>query len=118
LRNRLSYYSVLLLVGLAVVSALLFTMNPFNGPPASASPAQRGASVTTSSSVGGNGPLISNSPSATAPGGNGFGFGLQPGGTSGGHHHHSDGLPGIAGTGGNATATTTTTTGTIYSQDE
>ncbi len=117
MRNRLSYYSVLLLVGLAVVSALLFTMNPFNGAPASASPAAQ--SVSTSSSVSGNSPLISNGPGTTTPGGNGFGSGFQPGGTTGGHHHHSDDNPGAVGAGGNDTATTTTTTtGTIYSQNE
>ena len=117
MRSRLSYYSLILLVGLGIVSALVLTMNPFSGAPASASPAQQGVSVTTSRSVSGSGTL-SNSPAAIAPGGNCFGFGLQPGGTSGGHHHHSDDFPGTAGTGGNATATTTTTTGTVYSQDE
>lgn len=118
MRSRLSYYSLILLVGLGIVSALVLTMNPFNGAPASASPAPQGTTVTTSSSVGGGSPLISNSPATSPPAGNGFGSGLQPGGTSGGHHHHSDDSPGTVGATGNGTATITTTTGTVYSQDE
>jgi len=113
MRSRLSYYSVILLVGLAVVSALLFTMNPFNGAPASASPAAQ--TVATSSVAGGSGPSVASSPATPTPAGNG----LQPGGSFDGvHDHHSDGNPGGDGAAGNGTATTTTTTGTIYSQDE
>ena len=103
MRNKLSYYSVLLLVGLAVVSAVLFTMNPFNGGPASATPPGRSAATTSASSV----------PATSTPAGNGISSGLQPGGTFDGvHHHHSDGLPGDDGN------TTTTTTANVYSQNE
>ncbi|HVB95189.1 MAG TPA: hypothetical protein VND41_01125 [Nitrososphaerales archaeon] len=111
MRSRLSYYSVFLLVGLAVVSAFVFVMNPFNGAPASASPAAQSVSATTSSVATGNSPLIPNGPTTSGPAGSG----PQSGGTlEGGHDHHSDDFPGI----GSNSTTRTTTTGTIYSQDE
>jgi hypothetical protein len=116
MRSRLSYYSVLLLVGLAVVSALVFVINPFNGAPASASPAAR--STATSSTAGGISTPASNGPVISTPAGNGVGNGLQPGGSfDGDHHHHSDGLPGGERDAGNST-TSTTSTGAVYSIDE
>jgi hypothetical protein len=112
MRSRLSYYSVLVLVGLGIVSALILTMNPFNGAPASASPAAQSAVTTTVGS--GSAPPVSNSPALSAPSGNG----LPPGaGFEGDHHHHSDGLPGDDGAAGNSTSTTTTAT-YISSQNE
>jgi|GEM_PF-6151965 len=112
MRSRLSYYSVLVLVGLGIVSALVLTMNPFNSAPASASPVAQGAATTSVGS--GSAPPVSNSPAVSAPAGNG----LPPGGGfDGDHHHHSGGLPGEDGAAGNSTTTTTTTTD-IYSQNE
>jgi hypothetical protein len=119
-RNKLSYYSVILLVGLGIVSALVLTMNPFNGAPASASPPTHNVSATTSNASGipgASGLPTSNSPSAAPPAGGGFDDGSQPGAAAwGGHHHHSDDSPGTVFGGGNSTVTTSTAS--IYSQDE
>jgi hypothetical protein len=117
MRNKLSYYSVLLLVGLAAVSVLVFTMNPFNSAPASASPATQGVTASTSSAAVG-GPVAGNGSTSALPG-NGLG-GLQSGGTttSGHHHHRSDGFYGASGSAGNSTYTATTTAASIYSQNE
>ena len=116
MRSRLSYYSVVLLVGLAILSGLIFVINPFNGAPASASPATQGATA------GGEANATSSSVSTTTfistQGGNGFGSGLQSGGTSGGEHHHHSDFPGLGGVTRNGTITTTTTTGVIHSQGE
>jgi hypothetical protein len=115
MRSKLSYYSVLLLVGLAITSGLILVMNPFNSPPASASaPAQgsapAGATTATTSTVS------STISASTAPGG-GFGSIVQPGGALAGehHHHHSDSSGEGAGAGN---STVTTTTAPVYSQDE
>jgi hypothetical protein len=117
MRSRLSYYSVVLLVGLAIVSALVFAMNPFNGAPASASPAAR--SVASSSAASASSSPASNSPGISTPAGNGIVNSTQPGGSFDGvhHHHDSDGFPGAEGAAGNGT-TSTTSTGTVYSVDE
>ena len=88
MRSKLSYYSVLLLAGLAMVSALVIAMNPFNSVPASASPASQ--SVATSSAASGNGHLVANSPAISPPAGNDHDNGLQPGGSSHEDHHHAD----------------------------
>ncbi len=112
MRSKLSYYSVALLVGLAVVSALVLTMNPFNGAPASASPAAQTRSATTSSVANASSPLTPNSPAGSPPAIGGSGNGPYPGGDFDGDNNHWDGFPGIG------SNTTTTTTATIYSQDE
>lgn len=110
MRSRLSYYSVLVLVGLGIVSALILAMNPFNSAPATASPASQ--SAATASVGSGNAPPVSNSPSVSSPAGNG----LPPGGGFDGEHHDSNGFRGEDGA-GNSTTTTTATAG-IYSQNE
>lgn len=112
MRSRLSYYSVLVLVGLGIVSALILTMNPFNSVPASASPAAQ--STATPSVGGGNAPSSSGSPSVSPPAWDGL---PQGGSFDGDYHNHSDGLPGEDGGVGNST-TTTTTSADIYSQNE
>jgi len=105
MRSKLSYYSVLLLAGLAIVSVFVFAMNPFNGAPASASPATSAAS--------GNSLPASNGAPALAPAGNASG--LQPAGSFGGeHHHHRDEGFGSGGVTGNST---TTATVAVYSQN-
>jgi len=111
MRSRLSYYSILLLVGLAVGSVLMISINPFNGAPASASP---GSAVTTSSQTAQ--PPLSN----VAPSGQSGGAGSQPQGTLGSHHHDDGGYFDGAQPGSSAATTTTTTTSaaSIYSQDE
>jgi hypothetical protein len=113
--SKLSYYSLFLLIGLVIVSALVLAMNPFNSVPASASPASQ--NVATSSAASGISHPISNSPASSTPAGNLLGNGTQPGGSFGGLQHHSDEFPGIEGAAGNRT-TSTTSTGTIHSVDE
>ncbi|MGH9919950.1 MAG: hypothetical protein ACRD6W_13935 [Nitrososphaerales archaeon] len=117
MRNKLSYYSLVLLVGLAVTSAFILVMNPFSGAPARASPATQ--STPTQSVANQNSPAVSNGTTPSAQGGNGFDNGVQPGGTSdGGHHHHAAGSFGFGGIAGNGSATTTTTANSVYSQNE
>lgn len=110
MRSRLSYYSVLLLVGLAVTSGLVLAMNPFNSPQASGSAPAQGAAprgaLTTNSTV-------TTSPSTSVPGGNGLGGGLQPGGALVGEHHHHDADDPVPGAGNS-----TTVTRSIHSQDQ
>ncbi len=112
MQSRLSYYSVILLVGLAITSGLVLAMNPFNNPPASASAPTQGAAPA-------GGAVATNSTTSTsAPGINGLGGVLQPGeGIAGEHHHHDSDSPGAVAGLGNSTVTTTTS-GPIYSQNE
>lgn len=116
MRNKLSYYSVILLVGLAVASGLILIANPFNGAPASASPsAPTAAHVgTTATSTNSTSTVTSTAVPAPVPIVNGFGDDSQPGGTADGDHHHSD-YPGLGGLTGNST--TTTSTSVYYSQN-
>jgi hypothetical protein len=111
MRSRLSYYSVLLLVGLAIISGLIFVMNPFNGAPASASPATQ--TITTGGAVATNS-TVSSTSTTTAPALGGSG--LQPGGTLAGvHHHYENESPGLDDGAGNSTISTTTAS-PIHSQ--
>lgn len=74
MRSRLSYCSIALLVGLVVVSGLIFVINPFNGTPANASPGSNVA-APAAGTIGGN----ASSPSSgatTAQTGNGPGSGF------------------------------------------
>lgn len=95
MRNRLSYYSILLLVGLALVSAVVLIANPFDG----AARASASAATTTATSTSA--------------------FGLPPvqvggsPGTAGSHHDHGGFF--YDGPGGNATSTTAIT---VPSQNE
>jgi hypothetical protein len=114
MRSRLSYYSVLLLVGLAVTSGLILVMNPFNSPPASALATTQGAALA-------GGAIATNSTvsrtTSTSPG-SGLGSILQPGGVlAGEHNHHDSDFSGEGAGVGNSTITTTTTT-PVYSQHE
>jgi len=114
-RNKLSFYSVLLLVGLAVASGLIFFNNPFNGAPASAAPGAQTVANTGLPSQSSTSTATSSTALAPSPVASGFGGSSQSGGTSGGHHHHSDSAGG-GGVTGNSTVTTTTSS--IYSINE
>jgi len=121
MRNKLSYYSVILLVGLAMASALIFVSNPFNGAPATASPGAQAPETRNPSSASTNSTSTGTSSSVAAPVpiANGFGDDSHSGGTvDGDHDHHSD-FPGLGGSTGNGPNTTSTTTSThiTYSQD-
>jgi len=112
--NKLTFYSVLILVRLAVASGLILFNNPFNGAPASASPGAQGVTTSSTSTA------VSTS-TAPVPAANGFGDDSQHGGTSDGDHDYHSGFQGIGGTTGNSTVTTTTTTTTtsiIYSLND
>ncbi len=92
MKNRLSYYSVALLVGLVLVSAFVLVKNPF-GAPATASPAGAGGSAPPSA------------PSPSANPANGFGH----------HGEYDDDGPYGGSVTGNGTTTITTS---ILSQDD
>ncbi len=114
MRNRLSYYSVALLLGLAVVSAFLLAMNPFGGAPASASPG-----TPSLASVNASGPPASNATNPSAQTGIVGGIVGQPGGAFEGEHHDYDHGSFVGGQGvrtGNGTVTTST--GSIQSDNE
>lgn len=115
MRSRLSYYWVVLLVGLAIISGLIFVMNPFNSPPAGASAPAQGATVASGAAATNS---TVSSTSTSTPGGNGLGNILQPGGAlAGAHHHHDTEYPGFGDGSGNSTVTTTTARA-IYSQHD
>lgn len=121
MHNKLTFYSVLLLVGLAVASGLIFVNNPFSGTPASASPGAQSVITTSATTAVSTSTATSTATSSTAtapvPVANGFGDDAQHGGTSSGDHdYHSDFGPG--GATGNSTVTTTTTTSIIYSRND
>jgi hypothetical protein len=113
MRSRLSYYSVLLLVGLAITSGLVLVMNPFNSAPANASAPTQGASP-----AGGVVATNSTAPnSVPTPAGDGSGSAPQPGGIlAGEHHHHDYDSPGEGAGLGNSTVTITTSS-SVYSQN-
>ncbi len=52
MQNKLSYYSVLLLVGLVIASGLILAINPFNSAPASAAQARGGATTGNAGPAG------------------------------------------------------------------
>lgn len=109
LRSRLSYYSVAMLAGLAVVSALVLVVNPF-GPSANASPGTHGAATSTSQTTAalGSGPFSGgNTTGAAPPLGEGHGWE---------HNHDNDG--GFRGVIPPGNYTSTTTTSSIYAQNE
>lgn len=113
MHNKLSYYSLALLVGLAVFSVLILAINPFGGGPASASPAAQ-ASASTSQGIPGGSAASSGATSSHA--GNSPSSALHPGGSyHSGHGHRGSGyISGVIA--GNATATTTTNS--VYSQND
>ncbi len=111
MRNRLSYYSVALLLGLAVVSAFLLAVNPFGGAPASAS-----AGTPSLASVNAGGPPASNATGSSAQSGIVGGIAGQPGGAFEGEHHDHGSFGGQGVWIGNGTVTTSTSS--IYSDNE
>ena len=119
MRSKLSYYSVALLVGLAVVSVLVLAMNPFNSQPTGATALTQGSSSASANNPSSGGsPLISNSTSPLAPG-NGLGRGAQQGGFDGDHDGNGGHDGGYFGSGGfSGGGSVTTTTSSIYSQNE
>jgi hypothetical protein len=120
MRNRLSYYSVLLLAGLAIFSATVFIMNPFNN--GTAAPPTIQAAATTTSSPSANTPPSSSSATLSIQDGNGVGGGAPSGGggTSVGLHHDQDGYSHgeFGGDNGTVTTITTSTAHSVYSQDQ
>ena len=100
MRNRLSYYSLALLMGLALTSAAILVANPFGGSPASASPAGQASAPALQAN-------------ATAPSISPFGSTHLGGDSDGGREH--EGWSGLGDLGTNGTVTTTTS---IYSRDE
>lgn len=109
MRNRLSSYSVVLLVALAIVFVVLFVINPFGGQPSGAT-----AQVQSSSSSLQGG---SSSPGPFTQGGIASSGGPQAGGASGDHDGDHDYQWGTGGLGG-AGRTTTTATTSVPAQDE
>ncbi len=89
MRTKLSLYSVVLLVGLAVTSGLLLAANPFNGAPAAAA-----AGSATPPSPGANAASAGPQGSGAFPSGGSATFG----------HHDDDGHSEWGGS-GNSTAT-------------
>ena len=100
MRSKLSYYSIALLIGLAITSGFLLVVNPFNPAPATASSYPHG-SVQTSTAT-----TVTSSSSPSPPGS------IFPGGSVVGHHA-DDEPPGTSS--GNRT---TTTTASVHSSDE
>src|ERR1700686_1976627 len=88
LRNGLSQYSILALMGLIAMAAIVIVANPFGAssgsgvPNVTASPGSTVISHTTSQS--GSGSLLTGA-QTTQSGSSGIG------GTTGHHHHHDDG---------------------------
>lgn len=110
MKNRLSYYSVVLLAGLAVTSVLVFAVDPFSSSPNGASAATQSSTVSTSGS-----PAVTNGTSPLSPG-----QGSLNGGNPYGDHGYGDRDGGRLGSGvhQDGPSITTTTTATIYSQNE
>lgn len=116
MRSKLSYYSVLLLIGLAIASGLILVINPFNGAPASASPGAQTVGTTGAATTNSTSAATSSTAGAPFQTRGAFGDGSENGGTFDGDHGQNSQYPGLGGASGNSTVTTTTSV--IYSVDE
>ncbi len=123
MRNSLTTYSILALVGLLIIAGVLVVLNRFGNAPANASPPGSGSATGSSVSGGANSPPVAGVGSPFLQIGNSTGsFGGQPNGNFGqrepgefgGYHdfHEHDGRGFWGQIGSNSTSTTTNSTST------